>query len=126
MAFKRLSLIRGDSQTYTLTFKQSDGTVYNIKNWAVFFTVKTNWELADSEKSVQVITTTFAGTTGSAAAGIAIINLVPTDTVDLEPGEYDYDIAVRTNNNETYTVLRGKLDIEYDVTRTAGTAGTAL
>jgi len=124
MALKRLSLVRGDSQTYTLTFKQSDGTLYNLKNWVVFFTLKTNWSLPDSQASLQKIVTTFADTTAG-TSGVATITLSPTDTVDLDPGEYDFDIAVRTAANETFTVLKGKMDLEYDVTRSAGTAGTA-
>ena len=68
MALKRLSLVRGDSQTYTLTFKQSDGTPYCMKNWVVFFTLKTNWSLPDTQASLQKIITSFpdstSGTTG--------------------------------------------------------------
>ena len=124
MALKRLSLVRGDSQTYTLTFKQADGTPYCIKNWVVFFTLKTNWSLPDTQASVQKIVTTFSDTTGG-TSGVAVIPILPTDTVDLDPGEYDFDIAVRTAANETHTMMRGKFDLEYDVTRTAGTAGTA-
>jgi hypothetical protein len=125
VAFTRLSLVRGDSQTYTLTFKKSDGTLYCLKNWVVFFTLKTNYSLPDTEASLQKIITTFADTTAG-TSGVASIPLLPTDTVNLDPGEYDYDIAVRTAANETYTVLRGKLDLEYDVTRSTGTAGTAV
>jgi hypothetical protein len=124
MALKRLTLTRGDSQTYTVAFKGSSGTAYNIKNWAVFFTLKTNYSLPDSEASLQKIVTIFPDTT-SGTTGIATITLNPTDTVNLEPGEYDFDISVRTAANETYTVMKGKMDLEYDVTRTAGTAGTA-
>lgn len=129
MALKRLSLTRGDSQTYTLTFKKSDGTLYCLKNWAVFFTLKTQYDLPDAQASLQKIYTTsgiFDATCGSASTtGVAVVTLDPTDTVDLNPGEYDFDIAVRTAANETYTVMKGKLDLEYDVTRSAGTAGTA-
>lgn len=124
MALKRLTLTRGDSQTYTLTFKQADGTLYCLKNWVVFFTLKTNPSLPDSEASLQKIITTFADTTAG-TSGVAVIPLLPTDTVDLEPAEYDFDIAVRTAANETFTVLKGKFELEYDVTRSAGTAGTA-
>jgi len=124
VALKRLSLTRGDSQTYTLTFKQSDGTLYCLKNWVVFFTLKTQYDLPDTQASLQKIVTTFADTTAG-TSGVAVISLDPTDTVDLTPGEYDFDIAVRTAANETYTVMKGKLDLEYDVTRSAGTAGTA-
>lgn len=124
MAYRRLSLTRGDTQAYTLTFQKSDGTLYCLKNWMVIFTLKTNWSLPDSEASLQKKVTTFGDTTGG-TTGVATITLDPTDTADLEPGEYDFDIAVRTAANETYTVLKGKMDLEYDVTRTPGTAGTA-
>lgn len=124
MALKRLSLTRGDSQTYTLTFKQADGTLYCLKNWVVFFTLKTNYSLPDAQASLQKIVTAFADTTAG-TSGVATIPLAPTDTVNLEPQEYDFDISVRTAANETYTIMKGKFDLEYDVTRTAGTAGTA-
>jgi len=124
MALRRLTLVRGDSQTYTLTFKKADGTLYCLKNWVVFFTLKTNYSLSDAQASLQKIVTAFADTTAG-TSGVATISLAPTDTVDLEPQEYDFDISVRTAANETYTVMKGKFDLEYDVTRTAGTAGTA-
>lgn len=124
MALKKLSFTRGDSQTYTLTFKKADGSLYCLKNWVVFFTLKTQYDLPDSQASLQKIVTTFADTTAG-TSGVATISLVPTDTVDLDPGEYDFDIAVRTAANETFTVMKGKLNLEYDVTRSAGTAGTA-
>jgi len=126
MALKRLTLIRGDSQTYTLTFKSGTaGSCYCLKNWAVFFTIKTNWSLPDAQASLQKIVTTFPDTTGG-TTGVAVISINPPDTVDLEPGEYDFDIQVRTLANENFTVLKGKLDLEYDVTRTPGTAGTGI
>jgi len=124
MALRKLSLVRGDSQTYTLLIKNAAGTPYCLKNWVVFFTLKTNPSLPDSAATLQKIVTTFADTTAG-TSGIATIPLLPADTVDLEPMEYDFDIAVRTSSNETYTVLKGKFELEYDVTRTAGTAGTA-
>lgn len=125
MALKTLSLIRGDSQSYTITFKSAAGATYCLKNWVVFFTLKTNWALADVQASLQKTITTFADTTAG-TSGVAVIPLNPEDTADLEPGEYDYDIAVRTADNETYTVMRGKFNLGYDVTRTSGTAGTVL
>lgn len=124
MALRKLSLIRGDNQTYTLNIKTADGTPYCLKNWVVFFTLKTNPSLPDSSASLQKIVTTFSDTTGG-TSGVAVIPILPEDTINLDPMEYDFDIAVRTAANETYTVLRGKMNLEYDVTRTAGTAGTA-
>ena len=55
MAHKRLSLTRGNSHTYGVTFKNSAGIPYNIKNWVLKFTLKTNWDLPDSDASLQKI-----------------------------------------------------------------------
>lgn len=124
MALKQLSSIRGDTKTLTLTFKNSAGVAYNLKNWAVHFTLKQNASLPDSEAVLQKVVTTFADST-SGTSGVAVITLNPVDTVNINPGSYDFDIQVTTSENKTYTVMRGKYDLEYDVTRTAGTAGTA-
>ena len=124
MALKRLSLIRGDSQTYNLNFKRADGTPYCLKNWTVFFTLKSSYDLPDSQASLQKIVTTFSDTT-SGTSGSAVISVLPDDTKNLTPGKYDYDIAVCTDAGENFTVMRGVMDLEYDVTQTAGTAGTA-
>jgi hypothetical protein len=124
MVIRQLSITRGDSQTYNLTFKKADGTPYCIKNWVLFFTVKSNYAFPDSSALFQKIITTFDDTT-SGTSGSANINVLPEDTVNATPGVYDYDIAVRTSDNKTLTVMKGKLTIEYDVTNSPGTAGTA-
>jgi hypothetical protein len=124
MALKRLSLTRGDTQTYTITFKTSAGILYCLKNWNVFFTLKTNHGLDDNRASLQKIITSFSDSTGG-TTGVAVIPISPTDTKDLDPGEYDFDISVLTAASESFTVMKGKFDLEYDVTRTTGTAGTA-
>lgn len=123
MALRRLTLTRGDSQTYTLTFKKSDGTLYCLKNWTVFFTLKANYSLPDASASLQKIVTSFADSV-SGTSGVAVVTLNPSDTTNLDPGEYDFDISVCTAASENFTVLKGKFNLEYDVTRTAGTAGT--
>jgi hypothetical protein len=126
MALKRLSLIRGDSQTYTLTFKQNNNVLYDISAWTIYFTLKENPNLPDSAASLQkILVAGTNGTTGfgtSGTSGIATIQLFPADTVNLTPETYDFDIQVRTAAAEVYTVLKGKFDLEYDVSR-ASTAG---
>ena len=125
MAYKRLSLTRGNSHTYGVTFKNSAGVPYNIKNWVIKFTLKTNWDLPDSDASLQKIVSTFSDTTGG-TSGSAQISLIPTDTSSLDVGVYDFDIAVTTDTaNEFLTVMKGKFDLEYGVTETPGTMGTA-
>ena len=125
MAQKNLTLTRGDSDNYGVTFKQANGTPFCIKNWVIFFTVKSSPDLDDSAASLQKIITAFSDST-SGTSGSANIPILPADTKDLTPGEYFYDISVCTNSSANYTVIKGKLNIDYDITRTAGTAGTAV
>lgn len=124
MALRRLEMTRGDSKTFTLTIKDGSGNPYCLKNWSVFFTLKTNIALDDADASLQKIVTTFADTT-SGTSGVAEIELAPADTMNLEAREYDFDIAVTTAAGKNYTIMKGKLDLLYDVTRSVGTAGTA-
>lgn len=120
MALRRLNLTRGDTQTYTLQFNGStagtSGSAYDITGWTVYFTLKTDYNLADSAASLQKTVACTNGT--SATNGIATIPIAASDTVNLSPGEYFFDIAVKTAANETYTVMKGMFDLEFDVTRT--------
>lgn len=127
MALRRLTLTRGDNQTYTLTFKESDGTLYDISGWTIYFTLKQNKDDTDAQAVLQLILTAGAADSDHfgvlGATGVGTITLLPVDTTNLTPMEYDFDIQVRTNLNAVYTVLKGKLDLGYDVSRSS-TAGT--
>jgi hypothetical protein len=123
MAYKHLSMIRGDNHTFNFVFNHRDGTPYCLKDWTLLFTLKTNYDLPDSQATLQKIVTAFPDTT-SGTSGSADVTLVPDDTKDLTPGKYFFDFAVKTDNNESFTVLTGTFDIDYDVTRNTGTAGT--
>ncbi len=125
MALKQLTLIQGNTQTYTLTFMNgSANTPYCLKNWVVYFTLKTDPSLPDTQASLQKKVTSFSDSTGG-TTGLAVISIVPTDTINLNPQQYDFDIKVVTAANENFTVMRGKFDLQYGVTGTIGTAGTA-
>ena len=125
MAIKQLTLIQGNSQTYTLTFiNGSSKAPYCLKNWVVYFTLKTDPSLPDIQASLQKKIISFSDSTGG-TTGIASIPIVPTDTINLAPQQYDFDIKVVTAANENFTVMRGKFDLQYGVTGTVGTAGSA-
>lgn len=124
----KLSLVKGNSISYTLTFTDENGAVRNITGWTVIFSLKKNWQLPDLQASLQKIITSHT----NAAAGQTAIELIPADTQNLDPGEYDFDIQALANTgtsgtagtaNEVYTVMRGKMTLDYKVT--TGTAGTA-
>ncbi len=124
MQLKQLAITRGNTQNYPLTFKKADGSLYCLKNWALFFTLKTEYSLPDAQASLQKIITTFSDTT-SGTSGSTNLLLLPEDTNNLDVGDYDFDIKVRTSTSEVFTVMKGKFTIEYGVTDSQGTAGTA-
>ncbi len=123
MAYKHLSMTRGDNRTFNFVFKDRDGNLYCLKDWIIFFTLKTNYDLPESQASIQKIVTAFADSTAG-TSGSASVNLLPSDTAALTPGKYYFDFAVQTADNESFTVLTGTYDIKHDVTRSTGTAGT--
>lgn len=124
MAYSRLKMVRGDTHVYNLSLKDSNGVPYCLKNWSIAFTVKDHYDRPDSESLLQKVITVFPDSTGG-TSGLAQIVLQPRDTVNMSPGEYDCDIQVTTSTGENYTVWKGKFELEYDVTRTPGTAGTS-
>ena len=43
------------------------------------------------------------------------VRVSPTDTKELEPKKYFYDLEINVNS-DTFTILKGILDVTYDVT----------
>jgi hypothetical protein len=125
MAYKALSLTRGEDKTYLLAFTHpASGLPYCLKNCVVFFTIKSNSSLPDSAALVQKIVTSFTDTT-SGTSGTAGITLNRADTINLDPGEYDYDFSLLTAGSKTSVVQYGRISIRQEVTHSTGTAGTA-
>ena len=48
-------------------------------------------------------------------AGKYRVRLAPADTEDIELGSYYYDLKIK-KNGDAFTILKGVLDIEYNVT----------
>lgn len=115
---KNFSMTRGDSSAYTITFRQANGVAYNITGWTITFTLKSSYELPDASLTLQKVITVHSDPTN----GISVLNLAPADTQLLPSRIYDYDIVVTTSGGDVYTLLKGKFDLQYDVTW--GTAGT--
>jgi len=124
MAYRKLSLVRGNTRNYCLRFKDKSGNYYALEDWKTYFTVKTNLDLPDSEAAIQKIITDYTHST-SGGYDLMTIALNAVDTANLTAGIYDFDIKVVTAANENFTLMSGKFEILPDVTRTVGTAGTA-
>ncbi|MCX5727094.1 MAG: hypothetical protein NT030_08045 [Candidatus Saganbacteria bacterium] len=113
-------MVRGDTFSRTIYVTENDAVV-NITGWSIFFSLKKNWQLPNSEASLSKIITSHT----NPSHGETVLELLPADTQNLDPMDYDFDIQILTDTGEVFTVLRGKFTLEWDVTMgTSGTAGT--
>ena len=108
-----LLIKRGDSWSRILCFEYHPSHApIDLTGWEIRFTVKKNISDLDSAAVISKIINTFSNPIG----GEAELALTPTDTAQ-EIRSYVFDIQVKTNNNEIYTVLDGLLTITQDVTQ---------
>jgi hypothetical protein len=96
--------LTGCRLTFTLKRLRADGK--SVHADAVVL-VKTNDDTAEIEVSDQEVAET---------RGRASIYLTREDTQFLAPGPYAYDVQLRTAANKNYTVLRGRVYLDGDVT----------
>ncbi len=111
-----LELIRGDSQIFTITVRDSNGVVVNLTGAYLWFRAKR--KMSDVDEDAVITKTTGAGiVVTNAAGGIATISISTANTDGLMPGSYRYDVQVKDAANEVNTVLRGRLRVLADVNR---------
>lgn len=109
-----IRIYRGDSLELSVPVTyQSDGTAFDLTGYTAKFTAKSVPSKADSTAAISV-----DGTISSPSTGIITFSIAPDDT-DINPGVYWYDVQiVDTGNSKVFTVVKDKLTIVEDVTRT--------
>ena len=105
---------RGDTFTYNLNFKDSSGQPIDISNTVIWFTLKGNINVEDSEADLQV-SYTFPADANS-AAGIGTLEIPASETSNLGIQSYYYDMQW-INGTNVQTLQSGKITIKQDVTR---------
>ena len=108
-----LSVYRGDSKTYNLTFTDG-GTALDITGYTIFFTVKVIVDDSADDTNAVISKTVTSHT--DPTNGITEIVLSPTDT-DIDVGTYDYDMQYKTDTGDIVTFEKGNYKILADVTR---------
>ena len=100
-----LSMVRGDTLAFSFEVEGIDSLE------TAYFSCKANAD--DTEYVFQK----------SLSDGISIVKtgkyrvrVAPTDTKDIEVGSYYYDLEIG-KNSDIYTILKGVLKVEQDVTR---------
>lgn len=92
-----ISMIRGDSETITITCRDKKGVLIPFEDGdIVYLTVKKN--IRESNKVFQKIVTTFDD-------GKAIIRILPSDTKGVSPYKYVYDIELNKSDGTVTTLV---------------------
>lgn len=94
-----LTVNRGNSKTYRLSFIGTSGAAQDITGWTVLFTVKKNVNLTDAEAVISKTITAHSDPTN----GLTLVTLSTADT-DIAQGVYLYDYGyVDTSGNKKTT-----------------------
>jgi len=112
MVCKNLEIFKGSSKTYELIVKR-DGTIEDITDWVIYFTIKEN--MGDSDANAKLTKSVTSHT--DALAGTTEIELTSSNT-DIAVGNYYYSIDYKSDNDEIDILQHGKLNIRQPVLNT--------
>jgi hypothetical protein len=111
-----ITLVRGDTEHLRVTVTDADGDTVNLTGADAWFTVKRR--VADPDDRAAIALRMGAGIeVEDAPGGVLIVTLTATETDDMVPGVYRYDVQVRDANGRISTVADGRLVLRSDVTR---------
>ena len=105
---QNLSITRGDTASFNLQFVNFDGDLANDLE-SMLLTVK------ESINGSAVFQKSLGSGISAISDGIYVVRIAPEDTEDLNLGYYYYDLEIRLNN-DVFTMLKGVMEITYDVT----------
>jgi hypothetical protein len=105
-------IYRGDDYTLSVEVKDADGNAYDLTGCTLFHTVKENESDSDDDAVIKSDVTTHTDPTN----GESEIDVPDTDTDDLTPGDYYYDVQLKDASGNIYTLEKGVMTVEYDVT----------
>lgn len=107
-----LEMVRGDSKTYTLLFRDENDACVDITGWTIFFTVKQNAGQTDDDAKIKKDITVHTDPLNGQSA----IELTPSDTANLLGG-YLYDIQYKDTTGKIQTIVEGIFSVSKDITR---------
>ena len=106
----KLSINRGTTFNVTVNY-QKNGVAADLTGATVRFTVKNAEYDADNLDAAALITKNVTSHT-NALGGISTIALIPTDTQNMIPGIYTYDIKVAEAAGAVYKIDEGKFLVD--------------
>lgn len=102
MAKHDLSIVRGTSNVFGLAITNADGTPFVLEdNQTLVFAVKKNPKKYDRVLVKKV--------SHSVEEGIYYLELFPSDTTDIEPGRYYYDVGLQYGESVFFNVIEASV-----------------
>lgn len=101
-----MSMVRGDTLSFGIELDDFDQDLDTV-----FFSCKENYEDAS-----YIFHKSLGDGISKIETGKYVVRVAPEDTKDVTVGQYYYDLEIGANG-DIFTVLKGVLDIEFDVTR---------
>lgn len=104
---------RGDTFCEQLSFVYvTTGLPVDITGWTIFFTIKKRKTDTDSQAVVSKTITNIPNPT----LGVYVLE-VPASELDTLQGVYYYDFQIKLTSGEIYTLARGTITFDVDITR---------
>lgn len=100
-----LTIVRGSSKTLKLTVKDENEAFVNLTGATIYFTVKVSERDAQPLFQKSTLVPTQAEITVP-REGVALIYLQPSDTQNLDPHEYVFDVWAILANGKRYPVVK--------------------
>lgn len=112
---KNLKIIRGNTQTVSLTVLDPESASAVQPTDTIYFTAKPKYDDDSTDSSAVITKTLLASDVLDPTTGVVTFKLTASDT-NQEPGKYVYDIVLRQADYDRVTLLEGKLTIKPAVT----------
>ena len=103
-----ITMVRGDTVSFAVSIEDQFGNPLDVET--AYLTCRKNFTDAEPifEKHI-------GRGIERASEGVYLVRIAPSDTKDVEIGQYFYDLQVGLNT-DVFTILKGVIDIEWDVT----------
>jgi len=109
---RTVTIFRINNRTLKCTaWDKKNDVAIDITNATIHFNVKkrdTDEEYLFTKSTAEITEIEIT----DAPAGKFNIYIVPTDTEDLEPGQYYFDVTLVTTGTKRYTLIKGYLQLE--------------
>lgn len=112
-----LSMFRGDSKTWDLTFTDSNSSSINITGYTIYFTIKNKNTYYNASDDADALVSVNVTSHTDATSGLSAVALTPSNTSTIAPGTYVYDMQLKDAAGNIMTFINGEILINADVTR---------